>query len=79
MENPIKSVIVISKFLFDPSPSHQVTLGLKVFKGYTSPKTVYDLKMYFDHNQSSNFTHNVNFDLISTNDVFATVSLIRLS
>ena len=39
MKNPIKSVIEISKFLFDISPSHQVTIGLK---GYTSPKTVYN-------------------------------------
>ena len=41
MENPIKSVIEISKFLFELSPSHQVTIGLK---GYMSPKTVYNLK-----------------------------------
>ena len=38
VKNPIKSVIEISKFLFDISPSHQVSIGLK---GYTSPKTVY--------------------------------------
>ena len=38
-ENPIKSVIEISKFLFDISPSHQVTISLK---GYTYPKTVYN-------------------------------------
>ena len=48
MESPIKSVIEISKFLFDLSPSHQVTIGLKC---YTSPKTVYDFKkLYLDHN-----------------------------
>ena len=28
-ENPLKSVIEISKFLSDLSPSHQVTIGLK--------------------------------------------------
>ena len=37
MKIPIKSVIEITKFLFDLSPSHQVTIGLK---GYMSPKTV---------------------------------------
>ena len=29
VENPIKSVIEIPKFLFDLSPFHEVTIGLK--------------------------------------------------
>ena len=41
MKNPIKSVIEISKFLFELSPSHQVSIGLK---GYMPPKTVYNFK-----------------------------------
>ena len=73
MKNPIKSVIEISKFLFDLSPTHQVTIGLK---GYMSPKTVYNLKkMYLDHNLRFH-THQL-FNLISSNDVFAAVNLIR--
>ena len=74
MKNPIKSVIEISKFLFDLSPSHQVTIGLK---GYISPKTVYNLKKkYLDHNPP--FSHISTFNLILSNDVFAADSLIRL-
>ena len=74
MKNPIESVIEISKFLFDLSLSHQVTIGLK---GYMSTKTVYKLKkMYLDHNPPFS-THQL-FNLILSNDVFAAASLIRL-
>ena len=59
MNNPIKSVKKISKFLFDLSPTYQVTIGLK---GYMSPKTVYNLKkMYLDHNPP--FSHASIFQL----------------
>ena len=74
MKNPIKSVIEITKFLFDLSPSHQVTIGLK---GSMFPKTVYNLKkMYLDHNPP--FSHTSTFNLILSNDVFAAASLITL-
>ena len=56
MKNPIKSVIEISKFLFDLSPSHQVTIGLKAIcflKLYTILKKVL-------RPQLSIFTH-INF------------------
>ena len=59
MKNPIKSVIEISKFVFDISPSHQVTIGLK---GYMSPKTVFNFfKMYLRHNPP--FSHTSTFQL----------------
>ena len=62
MKNPIKSVIEISKFLFDLSPTHQVTIGLK---GYMSPKTVYNLKkMYLDHNPPFSHTSTFQLDLV---------------
>ena len=62
MKNPIESVIEISKFLFDPSLSHQVTIGLK---GYMSPKTVYKLiKMYLDHNPPFSHTSTFQLDLV---------------
>ena len=63
MKIPIKSVIEISKFLFDLSPSHQVTIGLK---GYMSPKTVYNFKkrMYLDHNPPFSHTSTFQLDLV---------------
>ena len=62
MKNPIKSVIEISKFLFDISPSHQVTIGLK---GSMSPKTVYILKKRnLDHNPPFSHTSTFQLDLV---------------
>ena len=62
MKNPIKSVIEISKFLFDLSPSHKVTIGLK---GYMSPKTVYNLKkMHLDYNPPFSHTSTFQLDLV---------------
>ena len=62
MKIHIKSVIEISKFRFDLSPSHQVTIGLK---GYISPKTVYNFKkMYLDHNPPFSHTSSFQFDLV---------------
>ena len=59
---PLKSVIYVSKFLFDLSRSHQVTIGLK---GYMSPKTVYNLKkMYLDHNPPFSHTSTFQLDLV---------------
>ena len=75
MKNPIKSVIEISKFLFDRSPSHQVTIGLK---GYMSPKTVYNLKKKCTKTTTLRFHTNQLYNLILSNDVFAAASLIRL-
>ena len=57
VKNPLKSVIEISKFLFNISPSHLVTIGLK---GYTSPKTVYIFLKNVFTPQPSVFTH-INF------------------
>ena len=74
MKNPLKSVIEISKFPCDLSPSHQVTIGLK---GYMSPKTVYNLKNVLRPQPSGFHTHKL-FNLILSNDVFAAASLIRL-
>ena len=56
MKNPIKSVTEISKFLFDLSSFHHVTIGLK---GYMSPKTVYNLKK----NVHPPFSHTSTFQL----------------
>ena len=62
MKIPIKSVIEILKFLFELSPSHQVTIGLK---GYMSPKTVYNFKkMYLDHNPPFSLTSTFQLDLV---------------
>ena len=74
MKNSIESVIEISKFLFDLSLSHQVTIDLK---GYMSPKTVYKLKKYTWTTTLRFHTHQL-FNLILSNDVFAAASLIRL-
>ena len=57
VNSTIKSVIEISRFLFDLSPSHHVTIGLK---GYMSPKTVYNFKKNVLIPQPSVFTH-INF------------------
>ena len=63
MKNPIKSVIEISKFLFELSPSHQVTIGLK---GSMPPKTVYNFKnMYFNHNPPFSHTSTFQLDLVT--------------
>ena len=62
MKNPVISVIEISKFLFDLSPSHRVTIGLK---GYMSPKTVYNSKIkYLDHNPPFSHTSTFQLDLV---------------
>ena len=62
MKNPIKSVIEISKFLFDLSPSHKVTIGLK---GYMFPKIVYNFKkMYLDHIPPFSHTSTFQLDLV---------------
>ena len=62
MKNPIKSVIEISKFLFDLSPSHKVTIGLK---GYRFPKTVNNFKkMYLDHIPPFSHTSTFQLDLV---------------
>ena len=74
VKNPIKSVIEISKFLFDLSPSHKVTIGLK---GYMSPKTVYNFEKCTTTTSLRFHTHQL-FNLILSNDVFAANSLIRL-
>ena len=53
VENPIKSVIEVSKFLFDLPHFHQVT-----------SKFVYDLKTYLDQNPIfSHTTSTFRFDL----------------
>ena len=62
MKHPIKSVIEISKFLFELSPSHKVSIGLK---GYMSHKTVYNLKKkYLDHSPPFSYTSTFPFDLV---------------
>ena len=62
MKNPMKSVIEISKFRFDLSPSHQATIGLKE---YMSVKTVSNLKKnYLDHNPPFSRTSTFQLDLV---------------
>ena len=63
----------ISKFLFDISPSHQVTVGLKV---YTSPKTVYNFFKKCIYATTLHFHTHQLFNLILSNDVFAAAAIL---